>query len=138
MRLWARGQLYDPRQRRESSDDTIDEAAAALGLQIVEPDEDEVADGDESELPDKFYLWPCNVPMYLLWGRLQTQWIVSMHGREGLDYDSVIRYLREVAHVRPRRLPEFMVCIQALERAALEEWNEQRAQEQERQQAAKR
>jgi hypothetical protein len=78
-------------------------------------------------------LWPCNVRLYALWSQLQTQWIVSMQGREGLNYDSVIRYLREVAHIRPRRLPETMDCIRAMERAALGVWGEQRKEHEERQ-----
>ncbi len=141
MRLWARGQLHDSRQLLDNSDDQVEEAAAALGLQIVESDEDEDGGEDTGKpdpTPDMFYLWPCNVEMYQLWGKLQTQWTVSMHGREGLNYDSVLRYLREIAHIRPRRLPAVMDCIQAMERAALEEWDKQRLQEQERQQAAKR
>lgn len=123
MRRWARGQLLDP-SRSDRSDGESNEAAAALGLQIVEADE-EVA-----KSPLVCYLWPCNVRMYDLWGELQTQWMVSMQGREGLNYDSVIRYLREVAHIRPRRLPEVMGCIQILERTALDVWNEQREQRQ--------
>jgi len=94
----------------------------------VLPSDDEE---DESEEPtDKCYLWPCNVRVYELWGKLQTQWYVGMHGREGLNYDAVLRYMREVDHIRPRRVPEIMECIRAMERAALEAWDEQRQQQQ--------
>lgn len=128
----ALGRLYDPRQKREINDDTTDEAATALGIQVLDPDEDD----DAPEPPqDKCYLWPCNVRMYDLWCELQTQWQCSMRGREGLNYDSVIRYLREVAHIRPRRLPEVMECIRAMERAALEAWDEQRQEQQSRDQS---
>lgn len=136
MRRWARGQLLDP-SRSDLSDDEYDESAAGLGLQIVEADDDEEA----AKPPPVCYLWPSNVRMYDLWGELQTQWVVSMHGREGLNYDSVIRYLREVAHIRPRRLPEVVGCIRILERTALDVWNEQREQrrlEQEQQRQAAR
>lgn len=133
MRRWARGQLLDP-SRSDRSDGESNEAAAALGLQIVESD-----DGEEVAKPPLVcYLWPCNVRMYDLWGELQTQWMVSMQGREGLNYDSVIRYLREVAHIRPRRLPEVIGCIRILERTALEVWNEQREQRAQEQQQQRR
>ena len=137
MRRWARGQLLDP-SRSDPSDDEYDESAAGLGLQIVEADDD---DEEAAKPPPICYLWPCNVRMYDLWRELQTQWVVSMHGREGLNYDSVIRYLREVAHIRPRRLPEVVGCIRTLERTALDVWNEQREQrqlEQEQQRQAAR
>lgn len=135
MRRWARGQLKDPRRHSESDDDTSDDAAGLFGLEIEEPDAE-----DAPAAPHYCYLWPCNVRMYDLWGELQTQWVVSMHGREGLNYDAVLRYLREVAHIRPRRMAEVMACIQVLERTALEEWNvqrEQRALEQQQQQSAR-
>jgi len=53
-----------------------------------------------------------------------------MRGRESLNYDAVLRYMREVAHIRPRHVPEIMHCLQAMERAALRAWDELREQEQ--------
>lgn len=85
---------------------------------------------EPSDEPLRVYLWPCNVPVYNLWCAVSTQWIVSMRGREGLNYESVLRYLREVAHIRPRRVPDVMRCLQAMELAALRAWDELREQEQ--------
>lgn len=79
--------------------------------------------------PLRVYLWPCNVQVYNLWCAISTQWMVGMGGREGLNYDSVLRYLREVAHIRPRHIPETMHCLQAMERAALRAWDQRREEE---------
>ena len=49
-----------------------------------------------------------------------------MQGREGLDYPGVTDYLRNVARIRPRKMAEVYGCLQAMERAALEEWANQR------------
>jgi len=68
------------------------------------------------------YLWPCNVPTWNLWHRLQTQWRVGMDGRSGLDYAAVAVYMEKVAGVRRKKFAETFSAIQAMERACLEAW----------------
>ena len=64
--------------------------------------------------------------MWSLWWRIQTQWRVGAQGREGLNYPGVTDYLRNVARIRPRKMAQVYGCIQAMERAALDEWAKQR------------
>lgn len=102
----------------------MNDAAAVWGLRVEEPEEPE-----EEKKPDHeiFYLWPCNVEVWSIWWRIQTQWRIGVQGREGLDYKGVGYYLREIARIRPRKIPEVFACLQAMERAACEEWDKQRA-----------
>lgn len=65
-----------------------------------------------------------------MWWRIQTQWRIGMQGREGLDYPGVTDYLRNVARIRPRQFAEVFGALQAMERAALAEWDKQRADKQ--------
>lgn len=95
-------------------------------MQPSDGEDEEHQDTRPDSVEDKCHLWPCNVAVYNLWIELQTQWQISMRGHEGLDYGSVLAYLRDIAHVRPRRLPEVFECIRAMERAALAAWAEQR------------
>ncbi len=126
-RIWARDQLYIPRQgEHDDPEAQLDEALAAVGLR---EEVAEVAEGDEAApQEDKCYLWPCNVATFDIWQRLQSQWRVGGIGgeRTGLDYAGVISYLREVAHVRNKDLPEVFGGLQAMELAALEVWASQR------------
>lgn len=123
-RIWARGQLYIPRQgEHDDPEAELDEALAAFGLQ------QEVPEGDQAAPPpDKCYLWPCNVATFDIWQRLQSQWRVGGMGgeRTGLDYAGVAAYLRDVAQVQRRALPEVFSGLQAMEFAALEVWASQR------------
>ena len=48
-----------------------------------------------------------------------------MAGRDGLDYAGLCAYLREVERIKPRKFAEVFACLQAMERAALEEWAKQ-------------
>lgn len=75
-----------------------------------------------------FYLWPeCNA-LWTLWGSCQTLWRKGVQGREGLDYAGLCAYLREVARIKPRKFQEVFACLQAMERAALDEWAKQSEQ----------
>lgn len=64
--------------------------------------------------------------VWSVWQRIQTLWRIGMGGREGLDYASLCAYLREVERIKPRKFPEVFACLQAMERASLEEWAKQR------------
>ncbi len=98
-----------------------------FGLRIEEPEEEKRPDHDT------FFLWPCNVQLWSLWWRIQTQWVVDDGRKSGLNYESVIKYLKEVVRIRPRKMPEVFCCLQAMERAAIDEWDKQRAERQETQ-----
>lgn len=92
---------------------------AALGLCAT-------GDDDTPAQPEPvFYLWPENVGLWNLWGKLQTQWRSSMNGRDGLDYTGVLSYLQHVARIKPRHMDSTMTGIQAMEVAALNEWARQ-------------
>jgi hypothetical protein len=96
---------------------------AAFGL--VE----DAATTDTAAAGDVVYLWPCNVRVWGIWQRIQTQWRSGMGGREGLDYHGVCAYLREVERIKPRRFADAFKCLQAMEFAALDEWAKQRKTE---------
>ena len=51
-----------------------------------------------------------------------------MQGREGLATADVCAYLREVERIKPRQFASTYACLQAMERAALDEWASQREQ----------
>lgn len=134
-RIQARGQLYIPYQG-EDPDDTadtadLDEAAAALGLQVVEDDDEDGAEGAGSQptatKQDLCYLWPCNVAAFDIWGRLQTQWRVGMAGAAGLDYAGVSAYLRDCEQLKRKDIAEIFPLIQAMENATLDEWQKKQA-----------
>jgi hypothetical protein len=130
-RIQARGQLYIPNQGEDPDDTTeIDEAAAMFGLQIVTEDDDS-DDGGSSPQPkqDLCYLWPCNVDTFNHWCQLQTQWRVGMSGATGLDYTAVTAYLRDIAGVKKKDLPERFAEIRAMEVATLNEWAAQQAKQ---------
>lgn len=118
-RLQARGLLYIPHSNSTEPDEERDEAAAAFGLLCVEDDADAPS--------DKVYLWPCNIPIFNLWQCIQSQWRVGgMGDRTGLDYTSVIDYMRHVARIKPRRWRETFAGLQAMEQGALKGWADRR------------
>lgn len=123
-RLQALGQLVDQHPAPADSDeDDIEEAAAALGLAIVSDDDDE-QDGDDQDGGNDasvktFYLWPCNVPTFCVWQCIQSQWRVDQGVRLGLDYTSVIKYMREVARVKQKDFADMFSGLQAMEAAVL-------------------
>jgi len=54
-----------------------------------------------------------------------------MGGRDGLDYGSVVVYMREVLRIKvDRRWQEIWSGLQAMEQAALRAWGEQSEQAQ--------
>ncbi|MBV5333462.1 DUF1799 domain-containing protein, partial [bacterium] len=75
-------------------DDATDESAAAFGLQLESPCDTEACN-------EVFFLWPCNVPVWNLWWRVQTLWRAGAQGREGLDYGGLVAYLREGERIHP-------------------------------------
>ena len=123
-RLQARGLLHNPNQGQSDDPADVDEALAAFGLQL------EAADDDDAPPPDDTcYLWPCNLPTFNAWQRLQTQWRCSGMGeRTGLDYSAVISYLRQVLGTPRKDLADLLAGLQAMEFAALEVWAEQASQ----------
>lgn len=67
------------------------------------------------------------MPAWHVWLSIQTQWRVGMQGRDGLDYGSVVVYMREVLRIRVgRRWREIWSGVQAMEQAALLAWSEMR------------
>ena len=120
-RIQARGQLHIPGSNHDATEAEFTEALAAFGLT---PDEGE---GTTSAPGGLCYLWPCNVPAFNAWQRLQTQWRDSaMGGRTGLDYSAVTAFLRDVLRIKPKALAELFAGIQAMEVAALNVWNQEK------------
>lgn len=93
----------------------INAALAAVGL-VAEPG----ALRDE----DEFYLWPCNLETFQLWLSVQTQWRISDGHCTGLDYQGVQVCL--IYQVRKKDRAVTLAMVQAMERAALDEWAQQR------------
>lgn len=116
---WADGRFTDE-QEHAANQEAVDEDAAVFGLLVVRP---------AQPAPDEFfYLWPENVPAWQLWHCLQTQWRISMDGREGLDYAGVEAELRNgPMRVRRKDLRRRWDEIKVMERTALRVWREQRA-----------
>jgi hypothetical protein len=131
-RLWALGQLRDPRAQEDEEAaqfDTTDEAAAGFGLRIVDEDDDEEAEGAEStEEETKFYLWLCNLQTFDVWRQIQTQWVRNAMGElDGLNYGSVISYMKNVAGIKRKDFAEMYSAIQAMEGAILKLQAEKRS-----------
>lgn len=113
-----------PQPGEPDEDEEVDAALAAWGMRRAEAGE---ADATEDEpLPDKCYLWPCNLRTFNVWQQVQTQWRQSMAGREGLDYSGVDSYLATVPGFRPKARAELWAGLRAMERAALEVWSAKR------------
>jgi len=114
----ARGQLTLNASDAEHENEQYDEALAAFGLQ-QDPDQ-------EPQEHDVCYLWPVNVEVFVLWRELQTQWRAGAAGVTGLDYTSVLAYLRGIAGFKPSQIKETFPLIQAMERATLIAFDEMR------------
>lgn len=80
---------------------------------------------DETDPPPpppqrRYCLWPDNVPAWLAWQAVQTQWRWSAAGtRTGLDYAGVVAWLQ----LQPGRRPDkaaLLADLQACERAMLD------------------
>jgi hypothetical protein len=94
----------------------VDEALAAFGLYC----EDGVAIDE-----DEFWLWPENEDAFWLWCAVQTQWVKSMNGPDGLNYSGVESHMR-MSGVPRKKWPQLFGLIQAMEQAALDEWASKR------------
>lgn len=116
----ARGQLkFEAEDESVSSDEaaeTLAEAFAAFGLRC---EDDAVLDEDE------FWLWPENEKAFALWCAVQSQWVVGPSGVLGLNYPGVESCMR-MRGIGKRKWPALFELIQAMERAALNEWAAQR------------
>ena len=111
----ARGQLDLDPSAGESVSDELADAFAGLGLEF-EP--------DLAVEQDEFWLWPENEEVFWLWAGLQTQWMVGMAGRTGLNYAGVETDLHMLAPKRKHR--DYYLLIKNMEQAALEEWASKR------------
>lgn len=128
-RLWAGGQLQETPEHDPDPDNPppLDQAAAAFGLQVVE------SEPAADQAPPTCWLWPENLPIWLAWLRLQTQWQrAGMDGeRTGLDYAACTAWLQAQgwAHRRTRSLRHALDCLAGMERAALDVWHQRRERE---------
>lgn len=137
-RLQARGLLIIPRtsQADDESDAEFDEALAAFGLQQSEGEtEDETEDAPKPEPKPEptCYLWPCNVRAWNVWQAVQNKWRMGVAGPEDLDWVAVEVYLGTVPGFRPRARAQLWAGLRAMESAAIEVWEEKRAQQRHKQ-----
>lgn len=98
---------------------------AQVGAVAVDADGAECAVRVARTMAAPWYLWPCNVPTWNLWSRVQTQWRVGMAGATGLDYAGVWAVLHN-SRLRPRQARLHFERIQSMERAALKVWDDKR------------
>lgn len=143
-RCQARGLLEIPGSDNDDDHDVqathVDDAAAAFGLCLAAQDADEgdeipttAADG-QADQPQarqgagpRVYLWPCNLATFNAWQRVQTQWQHDASGKPtGLQYAGVMPFLARVLRLKPKAFDEIFSGLQAMERAALGVWREQR------------
>jgi hypothetical protein len=76
-------------------------------------------------IEEDFHLWPDNVATFKLWLSVQTQWVIGMNGRTGLEYAGVEACMR-LHQVRKKEQREMFIGLQAMEHAALDEWSKKR------------
>lgn len=74
--------------------------------------------------PRKAVLWPDNLPAWIAWGAVQTQWRRAGQAgvRVGLDYTACAAWLQAAGYKRRRR-QTLLLDLQECERAALDEWD---------------
>jgi hypothetical protein len=101
----------------------VDAALQAFGLQRAEAAADAPDAGAEC-----VYLWPELVPLWQLWGRVQTQWRTGMAGATGLDYAGV-RAALPLCGVPRRKWRELFTGLQLLESEVLQVWAERAERE---------
>jgi len=70
---------------------------------------------------NEFWLWPDNEETFLFWMAIQTQWSTGMAGPTGLNYQSIEICMRR-RRVPPGERDRLFELVQAMERAALDEW----------------
>lgn len=120
-RLWARREFKNEAEHVNhdaEATDKLDEQFAFFGIRTEGP-----VDAPERLLP--FYLFPENLPAWQLFMAVQTQWRGGM-AREGLDYPGVHAVIDQRRSWRLRRRQRFAE-IQVMERASLDAWAEQAA-----------
>lgn len=115
MRLWARGDLRIPDPDEPEPEVFLDDAFKAFKL---------VPEGD-LDVEEAYALWPENIRAFNLWLSVQTQWHTDSGYRTGLDYQGVEICIRNFGIPRKLR-SEYFLTLQALERAALDEWDKKR------------
>ncbi len=69
-----------------------------------------------------FYLWPENVETWYLWLRLQSMWRISLQGHEGLDWPSVVSWLRHAERMRAKEVASTMHALRVMEVSSLNVW----------------
>jgi hypothetical protein len=74
------------------------------------------------EVEETFHLWPDNVVAFNLWLSVQTQWRTDNGMRTGLDYAGLQVCIEHMPGRRRSTRRDYFQAIQAMERAALEEW----------------
>ncbi len=128
-RLHALGQIHTPTDDHDANrpaPEPVVDALAAFGLRLDAGDAQDGGTPPPLEVFDVYHLWPCNLPAWRLWNQVQTQWrSAGMGGRTGLDYDAVLRYMREAARIRKPRIAGLFAAIKVMEAAALNAWAEQ-------------
>ena len=117
MRLWARGDLSgDSRSGMEA----VQAAASDWGFEVAMPDAPPPDDGEVC------HLWPENLLPWECWHAVQTQWRMGMGGATGLDYASVLAYLKDGRGLHSKERREVFGLIQLCERETLRVWAEKR------------
>jgi len=118
-RFYARGDLCLKEFLGLSADEPKSEIETGLALMGL------YVDGSLELGADEFWLWPENEEAFLFWLELQTQWNVGNAGPVGLNYAGVDVCLRR-GDIRPRDRNRIFRLMQAMERAALDEWAQRR------------
>jgi hypothetical protein len=120
--MWARGDLRIPAEDEPEPEpeQQLDRAFAAFGLRPEEP----------VVVEEEFFLWPENVRAFNLWLAVQTQWQWRPSGpfglrRSGLNYPGVQVCINNMGLPKKER-PWYFGAVQAMENAALNEWNKER------------
>ena len=92
---------------------------------------------DAGEEDGAVYIWPENESAWLVFRQLHTQWRIGMSGATGLDYGAVRTHF-ELAGVSLRRQRAMWPGIQAMERAVLNVWDEERERQRKERENARR
>lgn len=110
--LLARGELRFPSHRDEPEpEEEVSAALAFFGLVASEP----------IEVEQVFALWPDCVEVFNLWNQVQTQWQGGMNGDTGLNYGSVIAYMKDVLLIPAKKRKELFDGLRTMECATLKE-----------------
>lgn len=126
----------DNPEAEAQAQETLDADAAALGVQMLPPDDEETA--PEAEPEDVFYLLPCNLEAWNLWQRIQCQWMHGMEGPVGMHWPGAVILLQGRRTALARRVRRHLPVLAAMERAALEEFAKARQRNRTRSAAAAR